>query len=52
MRDYSLCLAFDKMTAGIGAAMTVDRTLRIELLETLLIGNNPTVTPYLLALQI
>lgn len=50
--NYSLRFALDKMTAGVGAAVAIDGSLRIELLEALLISNGPAVTPDLLALQI
>lgn len=40
------------MTAGVGAAVTVDRTLGIKLLETLLVSGDSAVTPDLLALQV
>lgn len=50
--NYSLHVALDKMTAIVGATVTVDGSFRIELLETLLIGDGSTVTPDLFALQI
>lgn len=40
------------MAAGVGAAVAVDGSLRVELLEAFLIGGDPAVTPDLLALQI
>jgi len=49
---YSLRFALDKMAASIGTAVSVDGSLGIELLETLLISSDATVTPNLLALQI
>ncbi|KYM84339.1 hypothetical protein ALC53_05432 [Atta colombica] len=45
-----LLFTFDKMTAGVGSAVAVDRSFRIKLLETFLIGSDSAVTPYLLTL--
>jgi len=49
---YSLRFALDKMAAGVGAAVSIDGSLGIELLEALLISSDAAVTPDLLALQI
>lgn len=40
------------MTGGVGAAVSAQRSLRVELLEALLVRGNATVSPYLLALKI
>lgn len=40
------------MTGGVGAAVSAQRSLRVELLEALLVRGNATVSPYLLALEI
>lgn len=49
---YLLYIAFDVVTRRIGAAMSTERALGIELYETLVVRGNSTASPDLIALNI